>query len=92
MMQRVIRVCSYCSTEEGSKRPIGNYVVQLKKLEDQGSTTLACQSCYINRKSELQKINELDTIMKKKLVDRLKNIFFSTSAIIIKFSIIELNV
>ena len=89
-MEKVIRICSYCRSIEGTERPIGNYVVELKTLEDQGNTMLACQSCYINRKSELQKTNDSESIMKKKLIDRLKNIFFTTSAIMI-FSIIELN-
>lgn len=88
-MEKIIRLCSYCRSIEGSERPVGNYIVELKRLEDQGKTMLACQSCYINRKTELQKINETESIMKKKLIDRLKNIF-STSVIMI-FSIIELN-
>ncbi len=89
-MEKIIRLCSYCRSIEGSERPVGNYIVKLKRLEDQGNTMLACQSCYINRKTELQKTNETESIMKKKLIDRLKNIFFSTSAIMM-FSIIELN-
>ena len=89
-MEKVIGICSYCRSIEETERPIGNYVVELKTLEDQGNTMLACQSCYINRKTELQKTNESESIMKKKLIDRLKNIFFTTSAIMF-FSIIELN-
>jgi len=49
--------------------------VELKKLEDQGKTMLACQTCYINRKTELKKAYEMDSDMKEKLIDRLKNIF-----------------
>lgn len=75
-MKVVTRYCSYCSSEEGLERPIGNYKVVLRKLEDQGKTMLACQSCYINRKTELLKEHEIDSVMKQKLINRLKNAFF----------------
>lgn len=74
-MKVITRYCSYCSSEEGLERPIGKYKVVLRKLEDQGKTMLACQSCYINRKTELQKAYKMDSVMKQKLIDRLKNIF-----------------
>jgi hypothetical protein len=76
-MKVITRYCSYCSSEEGLERPIGNYKVELRKLEDQGKTMLACQTCYINKKTELQKAYEMDSVMKQKLIDRLKNAFFS---------------
>ena len=50
-------------------------LVVLRNLEDQGKTMLACQGCYINRKTELQKAQEMDSNMKQKLIDRLKNSF-----------------
>lgn len=75
-MKVITRYCSYCSSEEGLERPIGSYKVVLRKLEDQGKTMLACQGCYINRKTELQKAQEMDSNMKQKLIDRLKNSFF----------------
>ncbi len=75
LMDIITRQCSYCSSQEGVERPIGNYKVELKKLEDQGKTMLACQTCYINRKTELKKAYEMDSDMKEKLIDRLKNIF-----------------
>lgn len=75
-MKVVTRYCSYCSSEEGLERPIGNYKVVLRKLEDQGKTMLACQSCYINRKTELLKEHEINSVMKQKLINRLKNAFF----------------
>jgi len=75
-MKVITRYCSYCSSEEGLERPIGNYKVVLRNLEDQSKTMLACQTCYINRKTELQKTQKMDSGMKQKLIDRLKNAFF----------------
>ncbi|XWN37703.1 MAG: hypothetical protein ROO71_02020 [Balneola sp.] len=74
-MEILVRHCSYCGSVEGTKRPIGNYIVKLRKLDDLDQEKLACQSCYINRKRELQKQSESDSVLKRKLIDRLKNIF-----------------
>ncbi len=88
-MEVITRKCSYCGSVEGKIRPIGNYVVKLKALHMDGKSYLACQSCYLNKKTEMNKTNEKDIALKKKLIERLKNIFVFTTTIlyIVEFSV-----
>lgn len=71
-----INECYFCKSKEDKLRPVGNYIVKLKDLNTQDGIRRACQSCYINRKIETQKIFETESILKKRLIDRLKSIFF----------------
>ena len=48
--------CDHCNSEEGQIRLIGNYIVVLSEVSDDGKTRLLCQSCKIkHRNMELVK-------------------------------------
>ena len=70
------RQCSFCKSEEGKLRPIGNYLVELKKIETSDKTELACQSCYLTQRKILEKENSNKSRMKMKLISKLKKIIF----------------
>ena len=42
-----LRQCSYCNAKEHEIRPVGNFKVELIKVEVDGETKLVCQSCKI---------------------------------------------
>ncbi|MEP1306557.1 MAG: hypothetical protein ABJK11_01305 [Balneola sp.] len=83
------RECFFCKSIEDEPRPIGNYKVELKEIHFEDKKVLACQSCYLNKKRELNTINKKESIMKKSLIERLKNIFFLIGVVMV-FSMVEL--
>ena len=78
-----IRQCSFCKSEEGKLRPIGNYVVELKEIETSDKTELVCQTCFLNYRKNLEKENSNESNMKMKLINTLKKILFVLGILII---------
>lgn len=68
--------CSFCSSEEGKLRPVGNYVVKLKEIVIQEEVKLACQGCYVHNKVSDRKENHSETTLRSKLVSYLSKIKF----------------
>ena len=64
--------CSFCKSEEGKPRPVGNYIVELKVISVMGSEKHACQSCYRKTKRllELEQQKE-QAIMKPSLFQKM---------------------
>lgn len=52
------KFCSYCNSEEGKPRPIGNYEVILRSAEVNGEVKYACQSCMMSNKSFLYALRD----------------------------------
>ena len=50
--------CSYCNSEEGKPRPIGNYEVVLRSAVVDGETKYACQSCMMTNKPFLYALRD----------------------------------
>ena len=73
------RKCSFCKSKEGKLRPIGNYIVELKELEIQNETKLACQSCYVSKNNNLDNKSIKEKTMKIRLINYLKKIIFTVS-------------
>ena len=51
---KTTKCCSFCKSEEGKPRPVGNYIVELKVISVMGSEKYACQSCYRKTKRLLE--------------------------------------
>lgn len=52
------KYCSYCNSEEGKPRPIGNYEVVLRSAMVDGEVKYACQSCMMTNKSFLYALRD----------------------------------
>lgn len=49
----VAKTCSFCHSEEGKLRPIGQYIVKLSTASIDGTTYHACQTCRVTNKKFL---------------------------------------
>ncbi len=47
------RTCSFCNSEEGKLRPVGQYIVKLSSASIGGRTHYACQTCRVTNKEFL---------------------------------------
>ena len=68
--------CSFCSSEEGKLRPVGNYMVKLKEIVIQEEVKLACQGCYVHKKVSNRKENHSNTTLRSKLISYLNKVAF----------------
>ena len=68
--------CSFCSSEEGKLRPVGNYIVRLKEIVIQEEVKLACQGCYVHKKVSNRKEIHSEKTLRSKLVNYLNKIEF----------------
>lgn len=74
-MKTITRECTFCGSVEGLKRPVGNYIVELKQLKVDETTNLACQSCYISFKRDSSSVVRKELKMRDRLIEQLKKIF-----------------
>ncbi|MAO66445.1 MAG: hypothetical protein CL666_15750 [Balneola sp.] len=67
-MEAEKRTCHYCNAEQGSLRPVGRFIVDLKTATVDGSDKQVCQSCYhkiIPNLKNVEKEKGLATRVKK---------------------------
>lgn len=68
--------CSFCGSEERKPRPVGNYIVKLKKIDVDGDIKLACQTCYIHEKMSRKNETITNAKLRSKLISYLSKIVF----------------
>lgn len=73
----VARTCSFCNSEEGKNRLVGNFIVELKEVVIQNERKLACQSCRVKCRDGIETRRQLakEKIKEFGWLARISNLF-----------------
>lgn len=70
------QICEVCKTKEGTERPIGRVLVELKEVEIESKILTLCQVCHKNKINLMNQKNRTKKSSGNKWIDKLRNIGF----------------
>ena len=71
------RTCSFCGSEEYKPRMVGNFIVELTQVTIRNERKLACQSCRIKCREDIELRRELTKQKFREMgwLSRISNLF-----------------